>query len=277
MRRSHHVLSEALSRRRALGLSAGSLLAAGCWPGALRAADTAPGGSFRFVVVNDVHYRDDRCGAWLEKVFRQIKAAPDQPEFCLMAGDYAENGARAELAAARDAFKLLGIPVFGVIGNHDHAAKDERQAYEELFPGRINYRFENHGWQFLALDSTQGRAGSNTNIQAPTLRWADDQLAKLDPKRPLVLLTHFPLGPITPARPLNADALLERFKPFNLQAVFSGHFHGFTERQVGDAILTTNRCCSAWRANHDFSKEKGWFSCLARNGRITREFVQAAA
>ena len=79
------------------------------------------------------------------------------------------------------------------------------------------------------------------------------------------------------ARPLNADALLERFKPFNLQAVFSGHFHGFTERQVGDAILTTNRCCSAWRANHDFSKEKGWFSCLARNGRITREFVQAAA
>jgi 3',5'-cyclic AMP phosphodiesterase CpdA len=276
--RSHHSHPpDALSRRRALDLSAGSLLALGLWPGALRAADAAPGGTFRFVVVNDVHYRDDRCGAWLEKVFRQIKAAPDKPDFCLIAGDYSENGTRAELTAVRDAFKLLGIPTFGVIGNHDYTAQNERQPYEELFPGRLNYRFEQHGWQFLALDSTQGRQGNNTSIQPHTLRWVDDQLPKLDRKRPLVLLTHFPLGPITPARPLNADALLERFKPFNLEAVFCGHFHGFTERRVGDTTLTTNRCCSAWRANHDFSKEKGWFMCEAKEGRLIRAFVEIAA
>ena len=265
------------SRRHALGLSAGSLLALGLWPGALRAADNAPGGSFRFVVINDVHYRDDRCGAWLEKVFRQIKAAPEKPEFCLMAGDYAENGTRAEIAAARDAFKTLGIPTFGVIGNHDYLAQNDRQPYEELFPARLNYRFENQGWQFLALDSTQGKLGSNTSIQPHTLRWVDDELPKLDPKRPLVILTHFPLGPITPARPTNADALLERFKAFNLQAAFCGHFHGFTERRLGDTVLTTNRCCSAWRANHDFSKEKGWFLCEAKDGKITRTFVEIAA
>ena len=126
MRRSHHVLSEALSRRRALGLSAGSLLAAGCWPGALRAADTAPGGSFRFVVVNDVHYRDDRCGAWLEKVFRQIKAAPDQPEFCLMAGDYAENGARAE--------------ALGHAGHVDGEGRSRRRGCEGLVHGVPEFR-----------------------------------------------------------------------------------------------------------------------------------------
>lgn len=276
MRQPNCIPQKALSRRSALQRSAGGLLAAGLWPGALRAADTAPSGSFRFVVVNDVHYRDERCGIWLEKVFRQIKAAPEKPDFCLMAGDYAENGTRAEIASARDAFKTLGIPTFGVIGNHDYLAQADRQPYEEIFPDQINYRFENHGWQFLALDSTQGKLGSNTSIQPHTLRWVDDQLPKLDPKRPLVILTHFPLGPITPARPKNADALLERFKPFNLQAVFCGHFHGFTERRLGDATLTTNRCCSAWRANHDLSKEKGWFTCEAKDGKITRTFIEIA-
>lgn len=276
MNQSPRLRSHALPRRRALGLSAGSMLALGLWPGALRAADATGTGAFRFVVINDVHYRNEKCGMWLEKAFRQIKAAPNPPAFCLMAGDYSENGTREELAAARDAFKTLGIPVFGVIGNHDFLARDDRRAYDEIFPARLNYRFEQHGWQFLALDSTQGRLGSNTSIQPHTLRWVDEQIPKLDPKRPTVILTHFPLGPITPARPANADALLERFKPINLQAVFSGHFHGFTERRVAGAVLTTNCCCSAWRTNHDFSKEKGWFACEARDGRITREFVVAA-
>jgi hypothetical protein len=173
-----------VSRRRAAGLSAAQLLALGLWPGALRAADATGAGSFRFVVINDVHYRDERCGAWLEKIFRQIKSAPNPPDFCLMAGDYSENGTRAELAAARDAFKLLGVPVFGVVGNHDFAANDERGAYDEIFPRHLNYRFEQHGWQFLALDSTQGRRGSGTSIPAATLQWLDDMVPKLDARRP---------------------------------------------------------------------------------------------
>lgn len=267
--------NSALNRREVVRLSAGSLLAMGLWPGALRAADTAPGGTFRFVVINDVHFRDDRCGAWLEKIFRQIKEAPEKPEFCLMAGDYSENGKREELEACRDAFKSLGIPIFGVIGNHDHLGANDRAPYEAVFKDAINYRFENNGWQFLAVDSTQGRLGSNTSIQPHTLQWVDEQLPKLDPKRPLVILTHFPLGQLTPARPKNADAFLERFKPFNLQAVFSGHFHGFTERVYASATLTTNWCCSAWRTNHDFTKEKGWFACAAKDGKITRVAVQA--
>ena len=130
-----------VSRRRAAGLSAAQLLALGLWPGALRAADAMGAGSFRFVVINDVHYRDERCGAWLEKVFRQIKSAPNPPDLCLMAGDYSENGTRAELGAARDAFKLLGVPVFGVVAqkrvvDRFHGSTGNLQAQSLIQPAR---------------------------------------------------------------------------------------------------------------------------------------------
>jgi hypothetical protein len=68
--------------------------------------------------------------------------------------------------------------------------------------------------------------------------------------------------------------LLKRFKGHNLIAVFNGHFHASTERRVGAATATTNRCCSFSHKNHDGSKEKGYFLCRAQEGKITREFVE---
>jgi len=82
------------------------------------------------------------------------------------------------------------------------------------------------------------------------------------------------LGPLVTNRATNADAVLERFKDHNLQAVFNGHFHASTERKVGDITLTTNRCCSFSRSNHDGSREKDYFLCQAKDGKITRQFVE---
>lgn len=89
-----------------------------------------------------------------------------------------------------------------------------------------------------------------------------------------MVLTHFPLGAVGRCRPQNADDLLERLLPYNLQAVFSGHFHGFTERKLRSATLTTNRCCSFKRGNHDGTSEKGDFICEASEGKISRTFVE---
>src|SRR5204863_360570 len=56
------------SRRRILRLGVGSLIAAGIWPGALFADENAHSEEFHFLVVNDIHYQDKGCAAWLEKV-----------------------------------------------------------------------------------------------------------------------------------------------------------------------------------------------------------------
>ena len=262
-----------MTRRRMLGLSASSLLTLGLWPGALRAEGTGNAGNFHFLVVNDVHYMTERCGRFLERVLETVKAQP-KPDFCLIAGDLSDQGTTAALTAVMEAFQKLGVPVFPVIGNHDYRSQKDRSDYEKLFPDRFNYHFEHKGWLFAGLDTTEGLNSGGTKIQAPTLNWLDDHLPKLDKKSPLVLFTHFPLGEKVTNRPVNANDLLERLREHNLRGVFSGHYHASTERRLGEATLVTNRCCSISRANHDGSREKGYFVCAAREGAITRTFVE---
>jgi 3',5'-cyclic AMP phosphodiesterase CpdA len=263
-----------LSRREMLGLSAGTLLTAGLWPGVLHAEGTGNAGNFHFVVVNDVHYLNERCGKWVQGVVRQIKSHPEKIEFCLLAGDLTEHGKPEQMAPMHDLLKGLGKPTYVVVGNHDHRTPDDRKAYEQFFPQRNNYRFEDNGWQFLGLDTTEGRRAYGTSVPPFTLSWLDETLPKLDKRRPTIVFTHFPLGPHVITRPENADHLLGRFKAYNLQAVFCGHYHALTERHVGKVTLTTNRCCSFSRKNHDESKEKGYFLCHAKDGTIQRTFIE---
>lgn len=146
-----------LTRRQMLRSSAGSLLAAGLWPGALRASH--PGESFHFVVLNDLHYLDKRCTPWHEGVVKQIKAHQEKVDFCLLVGDLAENGKAEQLDPVRTIYKGLGLPAHVVIGNHDWQAEMDRKAFDDLFPKATNYFFEHQGWQFLGFDSTNGTEG----------------------------------------------------------------------------------------------------------------------
>lgn len=254
-------------------IAAATLLSLGLWPGALRAASAPqPTKDFTFVVINDTHYLSPECGAWLERVVGLMRA--ESPEFCLHAGDLVDRGSREHHTIVRKLLANLSVPVYVQIGNHDYVTQTDRSSYEELFPGRLNYRFEHGGWQFIAVDSTEGMRFEKTSINAATLQWVDAELPHIDPRQPLVLFTHFPLADGVKMQPLNANALLERFRDHNLQAVFNGHFHGYTEHAFGNALVTTNRCCALKRENFDGTKEKGFFVCTARAGRITRRFVE---
>jgi 3',5'-cyclic AMP phosphodiesterase CpdA len=268
-----------LSRRDMLrGLSAGALLGLGLWPGCASVSaerKTAATKLFQFIEVNDTHYMSPECGEWLQKVVKKM-ATHKEAEFCLHLGDVTDKAEREHFAAVRDIFKGLQLPFYGQIGNHDYAAQKDRKSYEEIFPKRLNYWFEHRGWQFLGLDTTQGTDYQNTVIGDATLGWVDDSLPKLEKAKPTVLFTHFPLGEGVTYRPANADALLNRFRDFNLQAAFSGHFHGYTERTLLKAILTTNKCCALKRGNHDNTKEKGYFLCTASASGVKREFVEVS-
>jgi 3',5'-cyclic AMP phosphodiesterase CpdA len=262
-----------LTRRQMLRLSAGSLLAAGLWPGALEAEGVRAAEEFYFLVVNDTHFVDQRCGHWLERVIGQIKRHAEKIDFCILGGDLSDHGKPEELAAVQDLFRGLGLPIHVVIGNHDYLADDDRKAFEELFPRSFNYTFEHRGWQFVGLDTSDGRR-ARVSAQPPTLRWLDDNLPRLDARRPTVVFTHFPLGPRVIYRLDNADEVLARFQKHNLRAILSGHFHAHTERQVGEVVLTTKRCCAISRGNHDGSKEKGYSLCHAKEGKVQRTFVE---
>lgn len=266
--------STCLTRRDALRrLSGGALLALGLWPGALSlSAKSGEPGAFKFITVNDTHFMSPDCGRWLEVVVAQMKQ--EGAEFCLHCGDLTEKGQREHLASVRNIFNSLGLPTYVQIGNHDYATQTDRAAYEDLFPKRLNYSFEHRGWQFVGIDSTEGQRYEKTSIQPATLRWVEDNLGKLDPTKPTVLFTHFPLGEGVRYRPAAADELLERFKPFNLKGIFCGHYHAFTLRNQGGVFAVTNRCCALKRNNHDKTPAKGYFVCEARDGVVTYQFVE---
>ena len=142
----------------------------------------------------------------------------------------------AELGQVKDIFSGLKLPIYVVPGNHDFTKKEERKAYDDLFPNRLNYAFDHGGWQFVALDTTEGTKFQNTMIGDATLKWLDANLPKLDKKKPLVVVTHFPLGEGVRMRPKNADDVLKRLTDFNLRAVYSGHLprlHGKESRRRG--------------------------------------------
>jgi 3',5'-cyclic AMP phosphodiesterase CpdA len=262
------------SRREWIRNSAAATLALGLWPGCARFGANGRGGEFTFVQINDAHFSSPKCPEFFARVTESVRSHAAKPELCLMVGDLAEKGTAQELGPMRDVLRGLGMPFHPVIGNHDYGAQSDRSTWDAIFPASLNYFFEHRGWQFVALDSSEGLKYEKTKIQPETFRWLDDNVRKLNRKSPTVLFTHFPLGPNTTYRPLNADALLERFESLNVIAVFNGHFHGFTERKIHDTVFTTNKCCSIARGNHDKTTEKGYFLCRAKEGRIEREFIE---
>ncbi len=268
------ITSRRLSRREWIRHSAGAALALGLWPGCARFKENGRGGDFTFIEINDAHYSSPRCPGFFERVTASVRSHDPKPELCLMVGDLAEHGTANELGAMQEVLRGLNMPFHVVIGNHDYLTQTDRSEWDKLFPRTLNYSFQHRGWQFVALDTSEGLKYEKTAVQPETLNWLEQRIGKLNRKQPTILFTHFPLGPDTRYRPLNADAVLERLRDFNIVAVFNGHYHGFTERRVGKAVFTTNKCCSIARGNHDGTSEKGYFLCRATDGRIEREFIE---
>jgi 3',5'-cyclic AMP phosphodiesterase CpdA len=251
----------------------GALLALGLWPGRRAPAQQA-GEGFRFIQVNDVHCHTPACAAWLVRVTTSMRER--KPAFVLLCGDLTEAGGAERMEQVKTAFAGIGAPVHAVPGNHDYLAPDDRSAYDRVFPGSLNHAFDHGGWHFAGLDTTEGQKYTGTTISAATLDWAKAHARETDPSVPLVLFTHFPLGAGMPMRPVNADDLLAPFLQHNLQAVFCGHHHGFTESNERGVSITTNRCCAISRQNHDGSVDKGYFLCTAGPRGLYRSFVRVA-
>jgi hypothetical protein len=262
-----------LKRRDWFRLGAGALLGSGLWPGCARWSGRGKGGEFTFVVLNDTHFQSPRCPEFFDRVRASVAAQAPRPELCLVVGDLAEHGTEHELGSMREVLRALKLEFYVVPGNHDYVSDTDRSPWDKVFPNSLNCTVNHRDWQLIGLDSTQGLAYENTFIPTASLAWLDSHLPKLRPEAPTILFTHFPLGVGVKYRPGNADAALERFRNFNLVAVFNGHYHAFTERLLGATAITTNRCCSISRDNHDGSKEKGYFLCRATEGRVTRRFV----
>jgi len=241
---------------------------------------------FPFAVINDLHYMGAATRPPLDSLVDQLNRS--DAELVLVLGDLAELGSREELSTAREILARLRVPFYPVPGNHDGppdrpigSGSAGLAIYDALFPDRRNYFFVHKGWQFLALDTTNGSGYQGVPLSEETRRFAKRAAADLDSKLPTILFTHFPLHPDVKYTLAEGPALLQLLAPLNLRIVFSGHFHGLTENTLPAPFprhlkLLTNRCCSPTREIHENSNLRGYFSCRTRgDGSVAYLFVPA--
>lgn len=229
----------------------------------------------RFAVLSDIHYRGPEDDQHLDALLREVIELDPPPARLLVLGDLVEEASPAALKRVRGALERAGMEFHVVPGNHDHTREGDGSAFDEVFPGCRNYRFDWREIVFIGLDSTRGAAWNGVAIPDASLAFLDETLSGLPAERQIVLFTHFPLGENVPMRPTNACALLQRLEGRCVRAIFNGHYHGRTVRRFGLGAITTSPCCSPSVSNHDGSTQKGYRLASIAAGETGCEFVSA--
>ena len=228
-----------------------------------------------FVCVNDLHFSNKSEAPFFRGMVEKMRALEPKPKLLLVAGDLVDGGTTAQFDAIKEILAESGMTLKICIGNHDWASATDKKAFENAFPDSLNYSFDMGGWQFVVLDTTNGVNNQANKAPLATFDWLNANLGKLDKKKPMILTTHYPIGPGVRNRSGSAADILKRFNDYNLKAAFTAHYHANTEVKYGDAMIYTGRCCSVKANNHDGSKEKGFVACVAgKDGTVKRQFTQ---
>jgi 3',5'-cyclic AMP phosphodiesterase CpdA len=116
-------------------------------------------------------------------------------------------------------------------GEHD-ASLDRGAAFKEFF-GDTHYTFDHKGVHFIVVDNV---SDPGAKIGDEQLAWLRADLARLDKKAPIVVLTHRPLFDLAPkwdwATRDGAQAV-EMLMPYENVTVFYGHIHQEHHQMTG--------------------------------------------
>ncbi len=259
-------------------------------------AEAAPKG-FRFVHITDFHIQPELGAAdGVALAIRKIQELNPSPDFIITGGDMimdaldvtrerAETQLRlfretlktlsTEIPGTRRDTKLLNIPIYHTIGNHDvygwtkkdgNVSKEAgygKKMFQEWYAlGRTYYSFDFADWHFVILDSIQPKAPNSwhAEIDDAQLQWLKDDLAQVGKTRPIALITHVPLMTLVTqytegTTVANTDGGIVRngkevrdiFVPYNVKAVLQGHTHIIEEcTYTGTHYITSGAVCGEW-------------------------------
>ena len=163
-----------------------------------------------------------------------------KPDFVIVCGDLINHAGNEEEARAYlevTATLDRQIPLYNVCGNHDYTPSDPASLgwYQARF-GHPWYAFEHKGSLFIVFESTMVKQGSDDwPPYVWQMQWLDRTLQAAQKRnyRHITVYTHYPLAlrradeedeyfNLPKAR---RTTLLRMFHQYNVEAVFSGHFH----------------------------------------------------
>lgn len=182
--------------------------------------------SYKVLLIADIHFSHVTVNPE-ETFFRWLGNLPenDKPDFCIVLGDVTNYGFEKEYILYRNFVSRLnsrGIPVYGVLGNHDIYNSGWRHWRAYVSPGTTYYRFSTARYSWYFLDTANGTLG------VPQYNNLMNEL-KNDPKQKLVF-SHYPLyrGGIFYFALLDTReraGIIAAFAENNVKYYFAGHKH----------------------------------------------------
>lgn len=191
---------------------------------------------YAVIVISDLHLEEQGNGD-MEDFISCLSAYPfaadSRPRFCIVMGDIAENGYKAEYEVYlnfRSRLEAMGMQVLSTPGNHDtYASGNYGKNYMKVIGGSTFYRMRAGNVSFYVLDTADGTLGYE---QLHTL---EEKLGK-DDSRKLVFSHYPPYSSSANYSMLNSTEsakLLSLYAKSGVELVFSGHTHAHEEREFG--------------------------------------------
>lgn len=177
---------------------------------------------FRFAFISDTHIGSPNGGA--EEDLRRTVADINQMTdiaFVVITGDITELGTNAEIRLAKEILDGLKIPYYIIPGNHDSGwSESGGVTFGQVF-GYDKFIFDYNGITFLGCASGPYVRMSDGHIPRDAVNWMDQELKKIDPKKPVIFLNHYPLDKDLD----NWYEAIDRLKQHNTLAALCGHGH----------------------------------------------------
>jgi 3',5'-cyclic-AMP phosphodiesterase len=263
--------------------------------------------SLRFVFMTDIHARTEwETPVALEKAAAAINA--QKPDLVVAGGDLITDGFQCSAATVEPRWdvylamqKSIRAPVRAAIGNHDlvaaipedgtPAAVDPRGIFREKLDLEETYRsFDTNGYHFILLDPINVIGGNlkyEGRIGAEELEWLKADLATVDAKTPIVLVTHMPFlttffmdteGGLANAPKnrviVNGPETLHLFKDHNLILVLQGHLHvNELVRTRGITFITGGAVCGKWWRGDWHGTKEGFGVVTLRGNNVDWEYL----
>jgi 3',5'-cyclic-AMP phosphodiesterase len=262
--------------------------------------------SLRFVFMTDIHARTE----WdTPAALLQAAAAINEqnPDLVVAGGDLITDGFQSSAATVDprwDAYlamqNAIHAPVRAAIGNHDlvaaipddgtPAATDPRGIFREKLDVEETYRsFDTNGYHFILLDPIRiigGNLKYEGRIWPEQLAWLKTDLASVDRKTPIILVSHMPFlttffmdteGAIANAPKnrviVNGPETLQLLKNHNLILVLQGHIHiNELMRTRGITFITGGAVCGKWWRGDWLGTKEGFGVVTLRGNHVDWEY-----
>jgi len=314
-------MSEHFSRREAIKVIGATAALAGLSRD--RAAHAAGASTrrtraLRLAHLTDIHVQPElKADQGMIACLHHVQSLNDKPQLILTGGDSVMDSFEADDARTTLQWNLwrgvlkneCSIPIRSAIGNHDvwgwnknksKATGEEpnygkKRAIEMLHLQERYYSFDSEGWHFLVLDGIQPDGdGYRAFLDEEQFDWLSRDLAALDPKTPVLVLSHIPIMAASailwakqnqhgdyniPSSLIHLDAVKIKdlfAKHPNVKLCLSGHLHDLDRIDYNGVAYLCNGAVSGnwWKGRHKDTDEGYAIIDLYDDGSFEHEYVK---